>query len=322
MFTIKFNKLQFVNIIYWLFLTYMVAAFIWWYVSLSKQNNQIAIIQKTTIVKNDPQFDIKIKTIESIQERKKWQFLGEAITFLCLFFLGAVYVYRSLIKQIAYSNQQQNFMMAVTHELKTPIAVTQLNVETILKRDLSAEQQKQLLQNALKETQRLDTLCNNILLAAELDWNDYQQNKQNIDFSNLVELVLKQFKERYVQRNFIATIQPGVDLIGEPLLLQMLLHNLIDNAHKYAPIETPIEIVLSQHNNQLILQVKDQGVGIPLTERDKVFEKFYRVGTEFTRATKGTGLGLYLSKKIATFHGAILVIQDNKPKGTIVSLTI
>jgi signal transduction histidine kinase len=81
------------------------------------------------------------------------------------------------VKQLRYSNQQQNFMMAVTHELKTPIAVTQLNIETLLKRDLQTDQQKQLLNNSLKETQRLDALCNNILLAAQLDLADYQQNK-------------------------------------------------------------------------------------------------------------------------------------------------
>jgi len=300
----------------------MVAAFIWWYVSLEKQNDQIASIQYSSIQSNDPSIIQKSKSIETYQLRKRKQFLGEALTFLFLFFVGAVYVYRSLLKQLRYSNQQQNFMMAVTHELKTPIAVTQLNVETLLKRELSVEQQKNLLHNALKETQRLDTLCNNILLASQLDLGEYQQNKQLVDFDVLISVAIKSFKERYPQRVFQSQIEQAIQVQGEPLLLQMLIHNLLDNAHKYAPIETPIEVVLTKKGARIILEVKDQGVGIPISEREKVFEKFYRVGAEFTRSTKGTGLGLFLCKKIAQFHQAQLTIKPNEPQGTIFSFIL
>lgn len=141
-FPLPISKLQFVRIIYWLFLTYMVAAFVWWYVSLEKQNNQIATVQFNSIQLNDPALTAKVQSIQKVQERKNKQFLGEGITFLFLFLLGAIYVYRSLLKQINYSNQQQNFMMAITHELKTPIAITHLNLETLLKRQLDQVQQK------------------------------------------------------------------------------------------------------------------------------------------------------------------------------------
>ena len=129
---LPFNKLQFVRIIYWLFLTYMVAAFIWWYVSLENQNNQIAAVKFESIQLNDPALTVKVNSITEVQQRKNKQYLGEGLTFLFLFLLGAIYVYRSLLKQINYSQQQQNFMMAVTHELKTPIAIAHLNLETLL----------------------------------------------------------------------------------------------------------------------------------------------------------------------------------------------
>jgi signal transduction histidine kinase len=145
-------KLKLVNVIYWIFLTYMVAAFIWWYVSLEKQNDQITQIKIEKLQATNGANAAQFQALLNYQERKRKQFLGEGITFLCLFFLGAIFVYRSLVKQLKYSNQQQNFMMAVTHELKTPIAVTQLNIETLLKRDLQSDQQKQLLNNSLKET--------------------------------------------------------------------------------------------------------------------------------------------------------------------------
>jgi len=313
------DPLKLVSVIYWIFLTYMVAAFIWWYVSLEKQNDQITQIKIEKLQATPGTNTDQYKALLNYQERKRKQFLGEGITFLFLFFLGAIYVYRSLVKQLRYSNQQQNFMMAVTHELKTPIAVTQLNIETLLKRELQADQQKQLLNNSLKETQRLDALCNNILLAAQLDLADYQQNKQSIQLSEMVKAVIKSFEERFPARKMIVQVQEEVMMFAEPLLMQMLLQNLLDNANKYAPIETPIEVVLEKNDRQILLQVKDQGPGIPPTERERVFNKFYRMGNESTRSAKGTGLGLYLCKKIAEFHQSQLLISENQPQGTIFS---
>ncbi len=313
------DPLKLVSVIYWIFLTYMVAAFIWWYVSLEKQNDQITQIKIEKLQATPGTNTDQYKALLNYQERKRKQFLGEGITFLFLFFLGAIYVYRSLVKQLRYSNQQQNFMMAVTHELKTPIAVTQLNIETLLKRELQADQQKQLLNNSLKETQRLDALCNNILLAAQLDLADYQQNKQSIQLSEMVKAVIKSFEERFPARKMIVQVQEEVMMFAEPLLMQMLLQNLLDNANKYAPIETPIEVVLEKNDRQILLQVNDQGPGIPPAERERVFNKFYRMGNESTRSAKGTGLGLYLCKKIAEFHQSQLLISENQPQGTIFS---
>jgi signal transduction histidine kinase len=315
----KINTLQFVSIIYWLFLTYMIAAFIWWYVSLENQNNQLASIKFDTIQLNDPAIVAKVNAINAFKNRKQKQFLGEGVTFLFLFLLGAVYVYRALKKQIKYSNQQQNFMMAVTHELKTPIAVTQLNIETLIKRDLSDEQQKQLLKSALKETQRLDILCNNILLTSQLEGGDYQENFQLLNLSTLLQQSFDSFKERFASREWQIKLATNCEVIGEPLLLQMLLNNLLDNAHKYAAIDTPILVELKEQHGKIIFSVTDQGEGLAASDKEKIFEKFYRVGTEFTRTSKGTGLGLYLCKKIAQLHSGQLLVTDNQPKGSVFS---
>ena len=319
---IKFNKLQFVRVIYWLFLTYMVAAFIWWYVSLVKQNNQIANVQFGAIQSSDPALAQKVNAIETVQLRKSKQYIGEGLTFLCLFLVGAIYVYRSLIKQIRYANQQQNFMMTVTHELKTPIAITQLNIETLLKRNLDPEQQKKMLEVSLLETQRLDTLCNNILLASQLDMGEYQTNAQAFDFSLIVNNTFKSIKSRFPERQFNSDVQESIYIKGEAVLIQLLLNNLIDNAIKYTQVGTEIGIELIMQQDAVVkLIVKDQGVGIPASEREKIFEKFYRVGQEYTRSTKGTGLGLYLCKQIAQFHNAKLEVTPNSPKGSIFTFT-
>jgi signal transduction histidine kinase len=311
------SKLKFVNFIYWVFLTYMIAAFIWWYVSLEKQNSEIATVKFQSIRTDDPALYEKVKAIEAFEARKTKQYIYEGVTFLFLFLLGAIYVYRSLLKQLRYSNQQQNFMMAVTHELKTPIAITQLNIETLLKRELDPAQKKMLIENTLKETHRLDALCNNILLASQLDMGKYESNMQLIDLSDLIQKLIHSFQERFEQRKLILTITPSVFIQAEPLLIQLLVNNLLDNAHKYSTIASPITVLLTTQENQIQLMIKDEGVGIPMVERDKIFEKFYRIGDESTRTTKGTGLGLYLCKKISEFHQATITVDANMPNGSV-----
>jgi two-component system sensor histidine kinase CiaH len=314
------SKLKFVNFIYWVFLTYMIAAFIWWYVSLEKQNSEIATVKFQSIRTDDPALYEKVKAIEAFETRKTKQYIYEGVTFLFLFLLGAIYVYRSLLKQLRYSNQQQNFMMAVTHELKTPIAITQLNIETLLKRELDLAQKKMLIENTLKETHRLDALCNNILLASQLDMGKYESNMQLIDLSDLIQKLIHSFQERFDQRKLIITITPSVFIQAEPLLIQLLVNNLLDNAHKYSTITSPISVLLTSHDNYIQLTIKDEGVGIPIGERGKIFEKFYRIGDESTRTTKGTGLGLYLCKKISEFHHATIFVHANIPNGSIFNI--
>jgi two-component system sensor histidine kinase CiaH len=295
----------------------MVAAFIWWYVALVKQNELLTATKIETLVASGKVDQQHIATIEAFAVRKTKQYIGEGLTFLMLFLLGAIYVYRSLLKQLKYSTLQQNFMMAVTHELKTPIAVTQLNLETIIKRDLKPEQQQHLIQNTLKETKRLDALCNNILLASQLDMGQYETNKQVVDLSSITIQCVQSFEERYPNRKCISFIDANIQMQGEPLLLQLMINNLLDNANKYTETGMPIFIDLHQTVASIKLTVKDEGVGIAAEERTKVFEKFYRVGAEQTRTTKGTGLGLYLCKKIVTFHDGQIFVQSNQPKGSI-----
>lgn len=318
---LKVNRLKLVSFIYWVFLTYMIAAFIWWYVSLEKQNNEIAAIKFQSIQLSDPSLAVKTQAIQDFQIRKTIQFIGEGLTFLILFLVGAIYVYRSLLKQLRYADQQQNFMMAVTHELKTPIAISHLNIETLLKRELDTAQQSKLLEATLKETKRLDSLSTNILLTAQLDMGQYEANKQLVNLSELLRQNIKSFQERYPSRVCNTLVEDAIEIQGEPLLIQLLVNNLMDNAHKYAPLTEPIYIYLQSHQNTIQLIVKDQGPGIAAADKNKVFEKFYRVGAESTRTTKGSGLGLYLCKKIAAFHNATIQLTANMPTGSIFTVS-
>jgi len=110
-------------------------------------------------------------------------------------------------------------------------------------------------------------------------------------------------------------------ILGDALLLQLLVNNLIENALKYSPKEGVITVTLERKGRSVSLAVADQGQGIPDDEKKKIFDKFYRTGQEATRRTKGTGLGLYLCRKIAEDHDATLKVADNSPVGSIFTVT-
>jgi two-component system sensor histidine kinase CiaH len=311
----KPSRLFVVSIVYWILLTYMVAALAWWFIALERQNQEISAIRQQEIRKNDTAYLQKSAAIDQARTRKTAQYIGEGATFLALILIGAVFVYRATRRQIRLAEQQQNFMMAVTHELKTPIAVTQLNLETLQKRKLEEDRQQKLITNTLQEANRLNTLCNNILLASQLDAG-YRSSKEEINFTDLVQGCIDNFHNRFPGRQIKEEVTEGIYLQGETLLLQMLVNNLIDNALKYSPKEAAIVIMLKEEGGKAILSVTDEGPGIPDAEKKKIFSKFYRSGDEKTRKTKGTGLGLYLCRKIAESHNGYISVTDHVPSGS------
>jgi K+-sensing histidine kinase KdpD len=299
----------------------MVAALLWWFIALEKQNQLITSIRLSELWKEDPAYTKKAAFIENASKRKTFQYIGEGSTFLVLIIVGAVFVFRATRRQIKGAQQQQNFMMAVTHELKTPIAVAQLNLETLQKRQLDEDKRQKLISNTLQEANRLNTLCNNILFAAQLDAGVHIQSKQEIHFSDLVEGCIDNFKTRYPQRIIEEAIQASVFLQGEPLLLQMLLNNLLENALKYSPKDQAIKVSLTAQSDRIQCAVADLGKGVEDSEKQRIFNKFYRIGNENTRKAMGTGLGLYLCKKIADGHNAYISVTDNQPQGCIFTVS-
>ncbi|HXL56455.1 MAG TPA: ATP-binding protein [Chitinophagaceae bacterium] len=313
----KKQRLAFITLVYWFLLIYIVAALVWWFISLENQNTQMFIYRLVQINKNDPAYNQKLAQIKDERKRKTTQYIGEGSTFLLVILVGAVFVYRSTKKQIILSHQQQNFMMAVTHELKTPIAVVRLNLETLQKYKLDETKQQKLISNTLLETERLNTLTNNILVAAELESGHYTLNKQEINFSALVKASVKDFHNRFHNRIIDEHTEENIFVTGETLLLQMLANNLLDNAFKYSDKDAAVKVDLRKINNKAVLKIIDEGEGIADAEKKKIFQKFYRVGNETTRKAKGTGLGLYLCKRIVHDHKGTITVQNNIVRGSI-----
>lgn len=310
-----------ITFVYFFLLFYIILALVWWGVLLFRQSHQI----KTFEVQNlelridktvtPVAYEEELYRIERDEHMRTFKFFGEGATFLGVIFFGAVLVYRAVWKQIKLGQQQQNFMMAVTHELKSPIAAAKLNLETIRKRKLDEEKQHKLLDNTIKETDRLDQLCNNILLASQFENQKAQLFKEPVNLSEIICHGLEQIKHRQ-SHEIKAYISPNIWIEGDKFMLNLVLSNLVENAVKYSPKCSEIIVRLFEENKLLKWQVIDGGDGIADDEKEKIFQKFYRVGNENTRKTKGTGLGLYLTKRIVTQHGGEIEAIDNPGGGT------
>ncbi len=260
--------------------------------------------------------------IEKEKKRKTTQFIGEGITFLILIIAGAVIVFRAVRRQFRQSQQEHNFMMAITHELKTPIAVTKLNLETLQKHKLEEAQQKKLIANTIQEASRMNDLCNNMLLASQIESGGYLLVHEQLNFSDIVNKCIHDFIIRYPERKIDSSIDPSVLVSGDMLLLQMAVNNLLYNAIKYSSKNTTVFISLKSKGDKILLSVKDEGKGIADDEKQKIFLKYYRVGNLHTKEAKGTGLGLYLTKNIVQQHNGSINVVNNTPQGSIFEISI
>lgn len=244
--------------------------------------------------------------------------LGETAVFLMIFIVGAFKLHRALNKERKLHTQQNNFLLSVTHELKSPLASIKLYLQTILKRDLDLQKQQYFINNSLKDIERLDDLVENMLIATKIENKSYTFPKEVFDFSELVEKIAERLQVHSCSSQVIATeLQRNIKLTGDKFALTSVVTNLIENAVKYSPPCAEVVVKLFANNGHVHFEVADKGIGISDTEKSRIFEKFYRVGSEDTRKTKGTGLGLFIVKQVLDKHQAHIKVKNNHPSGTV-----
>ena len=258
-----------------------------------------------------------------MQPQKMAMILGEGSIFIFLLGVGAYFIHSSINKEDKLKEQQQNFLMSVTHELKSPLAAIKLSIETIVKRDLDKEQQAKLLRNSLKDIERLDDLVENMLLATKIESRTYSFPKEEFDFSELVTKITDRLQLHSCgnQQLINTKIQDDIKVTGDKFALSSVVTNLVENAVKYSGPCAEVAVSLCQNDGKPFLTVSDKGPGIPDGEKMLIFDKFYRVGDENVRKSKGTGLGLFIVKEILQNHDADISVKDNTPQGAIFEVT-
>ncbi|AEA43996.1 sensor histidine kinase [Fluviicola taffensis] len=240
--------------------------------------------------------------------------IGEGSVFLILLLFGLWKIKRSIKKEIQIARQQNNFMLSVTHELKTPLAATKLYLQTVQKHKLSEEKQNELIQKALDESSRLENLVEQILTASRLEQQALPRLMTAISLKDFLNDLISIQEKRFnisIKINDFEDIQLETDM----LIFSNILNNLVENGYKYGNTKHGLSIHVSKENNQYVsIQIRDFGKGIPFEQQDLLFKKFNRLENEETRTTKGTGLGLFIARECArTLGGSLRLIKVEGP---------
>ncbi len=235
-----------------------------------------------------------------------------------------------LVHEVRRNEQQDSFLNAVTHELKTPITSIRLYLETLQKRTLDEKQRNEFYQVMLEDTQRLMGTVEQVLRAARVVQKNALLSRTEVKIGPLVQEVVELARSRHHFSNdamdWTKEGHPSDQLtvIGDREELSTALLNVLDNAVKYSPANPSIRVeVVTPDLNQVQIRVRDNGVGIPRGELKRVFKRFYRVLAPGPNQVKGSGLGLFIVRAIARRHGGDAHAESDGPgRGTVVTIQL
>lgn len=313
-------------------IAYMLIAFAWWSVLLFTKNRD-AFHAKSEYLQLIMAAEGHIESREEYlaspgyqelynkYQRQEWMIFGEATLFIISLILGIWMISRGYRREMEVVRNGRNFLLSITHELKSPLASIKLILETFRKRSLPKEQLDQFSSNGIAEVERLNDLVNNILLAAKME-TAYNPTMEDLDLNELLAEIADRMSRKFPRDHISFETKLGPHFFkADSFGIDSITTNLIENSIKYSPSPSQIKLALSMQRDKVVLQVSDFGFGIPHHERKRIFDRFYRIGDEQRRKTKGTGLGLYIVDNIVRAHGGRIAIQDNEPQGTIVEIS-
>lgn len=313
-------------LLFYILVVYVFLQFGWWAYLLTDLNGKVTSLlqekQQLLASPDSPEMKEIIHQLDHQLVMKRLMILGEGLVFLSLLILGIVRTRNSFKKEAALVAQQKNFLLSVTHELKSPLASVKLQLETLRRRQLSSAQQQEMLTDAIEDTERLHALVDNILVAARIDHRSYAIHPEVGNVADVItELVNRASTSALRHHQLSVDLNQEVQVSFDRLAFHSILTNLLENAANYSPRGSEISVRLVSEGKRAYLTVADRGRGIPDVEKDHVFRRFYRLGNEETRSTKGTGLGLYIVYFLTQAHGWQIRIRDHAGGGSIFELS-
>jgi signal transduction histidine kinase len=220
---------------------------------------------------------------------------------------------------------KSTFVSVVSHELKTTVALIKGYANTLAREDAhwDAETLREGLQVIGEESDRLNALINNLLDASRIQAEGFKVEQGDVVVPRLVASVVESFRTQTEKHHFMLDFPSDFPCVsGDEERLRQVLNNLVRNAIKYAPEGGEIRVGGWGDAGQVTVYVADQGIGIPLAEQSKLFQRFYRVDSSLRRSTQGAGLGLYLCRSIVEAHGGRIWLSSEPGKGTTVFFTL
>lgn len=234
-----------------------------------------------------------------------------------------------LVREIRRNEQHDSFINAVTHELKTPIASIRLYLQTLQHRDVDQKQRLDFYSSMLSDTDRLLSTVEQVLKAGQAGHKRTARHVAEVDFGSLVRECIDVARTRHHLQpqalRLAAASDNGSDALvtGDEEELRTAVSNVLDNAVKYSVNGVDVAVYLEPDTKNVVLRVRDQGVGIPRSELKRIFKRFYRVPMRSLSQVKGTGLGLFIVRSIARKHrGKVFAESEGEGRGTTVTLQL
>ena len=233
--------------------------------------------------------------------------------------------FNQLLHRLSISYQKiAQFSSDVSHELRIPITTLKGEAEVVLGRERDIEEYSKVLESSIEEFDRLTRMINDLLILSRSDFADEKLEIELIDLSSLLQNILEFLKPLADDKAiaFDVKIEKGIQVQANKVLLERLFSNLIDNAIKFTNTSAPIAISLSKQGEEVVVSIRDHGVGIPKESLGRVFDRFYRVDKSRSRDLGGAGLGLSISKMIVERHQGAIHIQSPENEGTEVTVSL
>ncbi|HJE30954.1 sensor histidine kinase [Weissella confusa] len=282
-----------------------------WYF-FNRQGDQLAFVDVTT----------EHEIVDSFQNRLVWIFALSEIALL----LMAVALTRANMRPIMRAwSQQRTFVADAAHEFKTPMTVIQNNLERMLERpNDTVMDQVENVANALTEVRHLNNLTGDLLTLSQADADVPLFAFADMDLAKVAREVgdIFEFTAEEKGQTLRVDVPETLPIVGDAQRLRQLLVILTDNAQKYAGEGADVTISATQTNSSIKLQVSDTGKGVPDADKQRLFDRFYRVDKARSRSTGGHGLGLAIAKWVVQGHRGTIEVLDNQPHGTIFSMTL
>lgn len=226
----------------------------------------------------------------------------EGAFFLVVLAFSMGILWRTLRQEAALRKRQQNFIAAVSHEFKSPLASLQLSAETLAMRELGPDRRKVLIERLLDDVQRMEGMATKILSTSSLEQSRIDIRPEPINLGGTINGALNvlESRARKADVDIIVEVDKDLSVHADAVATRMVVQNLLENAIKATAAAGGGRIIVvgSLENDRVTLEIRDTGIGFPPAESKKLFEKFYRSGDEMRRTSTGTGLGLYIVHRL------------------------
>lgn len=286
----------------------MILGIIWWGMLLFRKNELYY-----DHLLSEPTNTEKVAQIQAEKDRQKLMIWGEGLVLGCSLLVGIYIINRSARKEIKTAQNQNNFLLSVSHELKSPIAAIKLALQTISRANLEPAKKEQFINSALSDTNRLEKMVQNVLLSTKVDQQPLELFKSELELNALITLMVKPYlKTHQVVPEDIFKSDEIVKIQADVQHIKQAVGNIIDNAFKYANDPKTISVDLTCIQDSARITINNQGNPISKEDIKNIFNKFYRGNDAAVRTKEGTGIGLHLAQLIIEAHGGSIDIQSSQ----------